>query len=85
MAQCAFSGTIGIAVAIYTGRTLVSLEAVPDPNVPAFAVRAITRTPGKTSRTDRTDFFLITVPLQRVTAEDLEEVEFTCWPPEVRQ
>lgn len=77
---------IGAAIADYTGRQVRDLDVVPDPDMPGvFAVRAVTRMHGgKTRATDRAIFFLIrNVPLQKVTADDLEEVEFTTWPPEV--
>lgn len=89
MAACAFDGTIGRAVADYTGRKLLELEAVADPNAPAFAVRALLGGRPGDSRLivggPVEVFFLIRVPLQHVTASELEECEFTQWPPAVRQ
>jgi len=79
MAQCAFDGTIGRAVADYTGKEVVELEAVADPNAYAFAVRAVVR-----GYEPNPIFFLIRVPLQKVKVADLEEVEFTQWPPVAR-
>lgn len=84
MARCAFDGTIGRAVEAYTGCKLFALEALPDPNQPAFAVRAVVIPRSKARRDNVELFFLIRVPLQHVTAGELEEVEFTQWPPTVR-
>ena len=76
--KVAHSGTIGKAVEDYTGWPLVDLDVVPDPVVPGvYAVHAVY---GRTKRF--TGHFLIKgVPLNRVTAQDLEEVQFTHWPP----
>lgn len=86
MASVALSGTIARAVADYTGCLVRECEAVPDPNVAGtFAVRAVVRAYIVGAR-DRTIFFLIAgVPLARLTVNDLEEVEFTEWPPTVRR
>lgn len=81
--QMDVNGTIGKAVADYTGGTVLELDVVPDPNVPgAYAIQA-------TVRADYFDppqvgvaqFLLSGVPVQKVTEDDLEEVEFTAWPP----
>lgn len=87
MTLCAFDGTIGRAVEKYTGRALVELDIVADPNVRgAFAVRAVVA--GQRPDDDYSwlieEFFLVRTPLQHVTAEDLEEVKFTQWSPRVR-
>jgi len=85
MAQCAFDGTIGRAVADYTGKEVIELEAVADPNAYAFAVRAVVAGPVDREHSESRElFFLIRVPLQKVKADDLEEVEFTQWPPVAR-
>ncbi len=88
--------TLGRAIAAYAGRRVLKLEAFPDPHgirghsseVPAFAVRATlqsvlgTRELGELKMLTYDVDFLVRVPLQQVTAADLEECEFTCWPPE---
>lgn len=72
-------GTIGLAIAAYTGRDVITLDVVPDPRTPGvFAARALVRR--RKLRKFHVEF-LIRVPLHRVTAKDLEECEFTQWPP----
>jgi hypothetical protein len=74
-------GSVGLAIADYTGRDVLDLDIVPDPNIPGvFAARALVR---RRKLQKFNIYFLIRVPLKNVTADDLEECEFTCWPPEV--
>lgn len=72
-------GTIGEAVALYTGRVVLELEIVQDPVVPhTVAIRAVLEL-------DHISFFLVRgVPLQKIRAADLEDVVFTEWPPTSR-
>ena len=73
-------GSIGKAVADYCGDQIDSVDVYPDPNVPGvFAVRATVNYHGG-GLTTFVDF-LVRVPVQKVTANDLEECEFTTWPP----
>jgi len=90
------SGAIGRAVRDYTGLAVLSLDVVPDPVLPAvYAIRAVLDRGQRDEPIDPTDaqdvaaddpyvleFLVRNVLLQRVTADDLEEVEFTAWPPE---
>jgi len=74
------NGTVGRAVQQYTGTHINWVDVYPDPNVPGvFAVRA--QQDWHHTGTETTIDFLIRVPLQKVTAADLEECEFTTWPP----
>lgn len=70
------TGTVGRAIADYSGVAPSSLSCYPDPKVPGtYAFRA--------SFPDGTglDFLVIGVPLADVTGEDLEETDFETWPP----
>lgn len=70
------TGTLAQAIKDYLGHDeLKDLEVVPDPGVPGtFALRA--------TLSDRTlDFLVSGVGLDKVRAADLEECEFTKWPP----
>lgn len=76
-------GTIMRAVKEYCSDTIDWVEVIPDPHVPGvFAVRAQQNYHGG-GLTTFVDF-LVRVPLQTMTADDLEEVEFTTWPPEAK-
>lgn len=70
------NGTVGRAIAEYLGADLsemTALEGFLDPMVPGtFAFQATIRA--------TTYQFLVCVPLQKVTSEDLEEIECE-WPP----
>jgi hypothetical protein len=79
MAIVALSSPIARAIQDYTGKDAVSVDVVPDPNFPGvYAIRA--------ELDDTTlDFLIRDVLLQRVTENDLEEVEFKTWPPQVKQ
>ncbi|CAB4190051.1 hypothetical protein UFOVP1196_28 [uncultured Caudovirales phage] len=69
-------GTVSRAIEAYTERTVKTLECHPDPKVPGtYAFRA-TMAEG-----DVMGFLTIGVPLQKVTDEDLEEIEIDTWPP----
>jgi len=76
-------GTIGIAIAIYTGHHVVELDVVQDPVVKdCTAIRTVTE-PCAGFR--NTLFFLVrNKPLHLINSNDLEEVEFTEWPPTSR-
>jgi hypothetical protein len=77
--QLDISGTVGRAVADYTGGRVLWLECAPDPHTPAFAFRALVKVGRATPR--YAEFLVTNTPLQDVTAADLAEVEFTTWPP----
>ena len=69
-------GTVGEAIETYTGRELERLECAPDPNVAGcYGLRAWFED-GEVA-----DFVVKGVALRSVTEDDLEEVEFTTWPP----
>ena len=69
------SGTVGKAIAEYTGTTPRQIEICPDPIVEGtYAVRAW-------FTNHEVDFLIVQVPLHKVTADDLEETEFETWPP----
>lgn len=72
-------GTIGEAVALYTGRVVLELEIVQDPVVAhTVAIKAVLEL-------DHIAYFLVRgVPLQKIRAADLEDVVFTEWPPTAR-
>lgn len=72
------NGTLRRAIEAYLGTRVMSVQAVPDPNLPAVALRAFV------SRGRTVDFLVTNTPLQQVTKDDLEEVQFTAWPPTVR-
>lgn len=79
--KCDVNGTIGRAVADYTGNRVLELDVVPDPVVPGvFAIRALTK-PSVGGYAHVIEFLISGVPVQNVTADDLSEVEFTSWPP----
>lgn len=74
---------LGCAVANYVGGRVLYLETVADPSVEdTHAVRATV----KNDAGNPHDLFFLVVrtPLARVTVEELEEVEFTDWPPTLR-
>jgi len=74
-------GTLGHAVAEYTGTRVIELDVIPDPHVEgAYAMQAIL----DDARVHCLQFMVRDIELRKVTAEDLEEVEFTTWPPEVK-
>lgn len=70
------TGTLAEVVKNYTGRELEDLEVVPDPEVPAVYALQATFTDGQ-----RLQMLLKDVALNKVTIDDIEEVEFTSWPP----
>lgn len=78
------NGTIGQAVALYTNCDVLSLDIVQDPVVAdVVAIKAEVRP--QTGFPGVPLFFLVRgVPLQKIRAADLEEVEFTAWPPTAR-
>jgi hypothetical protein len=79
--KCDVNGSIGRAVADYTGNRVLELDVIPDPGVPGvFAVRALTK-PSVGGYAHVIEFLISGVPLQNVVAGDLSEVEFTAWPP----
>lgn len=79
--KCDVNGTIGVAVAEYTGNRVLELDVVPDPTVPGvYAIRALTK-PSVGGYAHVSEFLLSGVPLQNVCAGDLSEVEFIEWPP----
>lgn len=69
-------GTVSRAIEAYTERTVKTLECCPDPQVPGTYAFQATMEDG-----DTLTFLTIGVPLQKVTADDLEEAEFESWPP----
>lgn len=73
------NGTIGEAVALYTNKVVLELDVVQDPVVAdATAIKA-------TLPLDEVLYFLVRgVPLHLIRAADLEEVEFTEWPPSAK-
>lgn len=74
------SGSIGRAVAGYTGAEVLELEVVPDLFVPGcYAVQALCKQAGENASISQ--FLIEGVPLQNVAAGDLIDVVFTCWPP----
>lgn len=83
---------LGKGIELYTGRVLVALDVYQDPVLTnVFAVRATTLASSPRKRSvlvDRVDYFLLKgVPLlqfpirAKTIEEELEEVEFTEWPP----
>ncbi len=72
-------------VEAYTGDVVEALDIEPDPRVPnTFAIRADVRHWSAT-KTRHEDFLIERTPLDRATEEDLAEVEWLSWPPEVRR
>jgi len=74
------------AVRSYTGREVLDVQVAADPVVRGtYAVRAVVK--GALVK-QREDFYLLRLGgrrgLQDVTWEDLEEAEFTAWPPVAR-
>ena len=77
------TGTVALAVAEYTGGDVLQLECVPDPSVVGvYALRADVKV-GRSNPVAMT-FLVRGVALNRVHSDDLEEVEFTEWPPVAR-
>jgi hypothetical protein len=75
-------GTIGVAVAEYTGCRVLELDVVLDSVPGVFAVQSLVKS--QSGNAFVVQFLLRGVPLQNVCAGDLEEVEFTSWPPTAR-
>ena len=79
--DCALDGAIAQAIAQYTDKRVVELSVCADDTPGRFVARARVRLHSARTRvTDRTLFFLIRSPLQRVTTRDLEELEHYEWP-----
>jgi hypothetical protein len=76
-------GTIGRAVAEYIGGSVLELDVVPDPGVKGvYAIQALVKP--NDGNAFQVQFLLSGVSLKTVVAGDLEEVEFTSWPPTSR-
>jgi len=75
------NGTLGHAIAEYTGLRVLELDVVADPVVEGtYAMQAQLFDPeAKTGMSAQ--FLVCDVPLRQVTENDLEECEFTHWPP----
>lgn len=75
------TGTIAQAIEAHTGKKLHNLECFPDPKVPGtYAFRATFRfDDGEGFFT--LDFLTIGVALHEITMQDLEDCEYTDWPP----
>ena len=79
-------GTIAQAVYFYTGSQPEVLQCVPDPQVPgtyAFRATIMEVCDGKSYPRDL-HFVTAGVALHRITADDLQECEFSEWPPVAR-
>ena len=74
------SANIGRAVVGYLGVPIRDLDVVADPQVPGcYAIQVVAKGMGTVQ------FLLRGVPAANVVAGDLEEVEFTTWPPKMRE
>jgi hypothetical protein len=74
------NGTIGRAVASYTGARVLEVEVVAAPlAADRLAIRALTKFDRENATI--TEFLVTGVRAEDVTADDLEEVEFISWPP----
>lgn len=75
------NGTLGHAIAEYTSLRVLELDVVADPVVEGtYAMQALLfDDDAKTGLTAQ--FLVCDVPLRQVTMNDLEECEFTSWPP----
>jgi hypothetical protein len=75
------NGSLGRAIAEYTGLRVLELDLIPDPVVAGtYAMQAILfDDPASTGFTQQ--FLVCDIPLRQVTEHDLEECEFTHWPP----
>jgi hypothetical protein len=73
------NGTIGKAVATYTGGLVERLEVIADSVPGTYACMAIVRR--HRERPLVLQFILRGVALHRVTENDIEECDFTSWPP----
>jgi hypothetical protein len=75
------NGTLGHAIAEYTGLRVLELDVVADPVIEGtYAMQATVFDP-ETSSGRMLQFLVCDVPLRQVTENDLEECEFTHWPP----
>ena len=82
MAKCNVDGTIGQAVATYSGGIVLELDVVAGPSVGEFAIQALIKYPR--TAPCYAQFLVSGVLLQDIGADDLAEVEFTAWPPTVK-
>lgn len=75
------NGSLGHAIAEYTGLRVLELDVIPDPVVEGtYAMQAILF--DDAAQTGFTQQYLVCdIPLRQVTEHDLEECEFTSWPP----
>lgn len=74
-------GTLGLAIAEYTGLRVLELDVIADPVVEGtYAMQAqLFDDDAKTGMS--VQFLVCDVPLRQVTMHDLEECTFTSWPP----